>query len=117
MRNVIVTGGSRGLGLAICRKLTTLGYRAIAIARTENEQLASVMREAEQSHPESLRFVPFDLGEVQDIPDLVRRLRRDYGRIYGLVNNAAAGLDGVLSTMHNSQSSGLYVLIRCRPSS
>jgi 3-oxoacyl-[acyl-carrier protein] reductase len=103
MRNVIVTGGSRGLGLAIIRKLTTLGYRAIAIARSENEQLASVMQQAEQSQPGSLHFVPFDLGNVQDIPDLVRRLRRDFGGIHGLVNNAAVGLDGVLSTMHNSQ--------------
>jgi 3-oxoacyl-[acyl-carrier protein] reductase len=33
MRNVIVTGGSRGLGLGIAGKLAKEGYRAIAIAR------------------------------------------------------------------------------------
>lgn len=103
MDNVIVTGGSRGLGLGIIGKLATAGYRAIAIARRQNDQLASVMQQAEQSHPGSLHFVPFDLGEVQDIAELVRRLRRNFGPIYGLVNNAALGLDGVLATMHNSQ--------------
>jgi len=33
MRNVIVTGGSRGLGLAIATQLASTGYRVIAIAR------------------------------------------------------------------------------------
>ena len=36
MRNVVITGGSRGLGLGIARKLTGEGYRAITIARKSN---------------------------------------------------------------------------------
>jgi 3-oxoacyl-[acyl-carrier protein] reductase len=103
MRNVIVTGGSRGLGLGICRKLTSGGYRALAIARQQNDQLASAIGQSEQSHPGSFHFIPFDLGDIHDIPDLVKKLRKDFGPIYGLVNNAAVGLDGVLATMHNSQ--------------
>src|SRR5207245_7131947 len=57
----------------------------------------------EQSHPGSVQFIAFDLGDVQDIPDLVKKLRHDFGPIYGLVNNAALGLDGALALMHNSQ--------------
>src|SRR5436309_3387713 len=37
------------------------------------------------------------------IPGLVKTLRKDFGPIYGLVNNAAVGFDGVLAIMHNSQ--------------
>jgi len=33
MRNVIVTGGSRGLGLGLARRLAAAGYRVIALAR------------------------------------------------------------------------------------
>ncbi len=47
--------------------------------------------------------MPFDLAEIDDIPQLVRTLRKDLGPIHGLVNNAAVGFDGVLATMHNSQ--------------
>jgi len=37
MQNVIVTGGSRGLGLAMARTLAESGYRVIAIARKSTE--------------------------------------------------------------------------------
>jgi len=103
MRNVLVTGGSRGLGLGIVRRLTTEGYRAFAVARKMSDQLASAIEEAEQSRPGSLHFIPFDLGDIQDIPGLVKTLRKDFGPLYGLVNNAALGLDGALALMHNSQ--------------
>jgi 3-oxoacyl-[acyl-carrier protein] reductase len=72
MRNVVVTGGSRGLGLAIARKL-------------------------------ALDFVPFDLAELDDIPDLVKGIKKDFGPIYGLVNNAGLGTNGVLAIMYTSQ--------------
>jgi 3-oxoacyl-[acyl-carrier protein] reductase len=103
MRNIIVTGASRGLGLGITRRLSKEGYRVIAVARHNNDQLSSMMEGAESSHPDSVHFVPFDLGDVPNIPDLVKRVRSDYGPIYGLVNNAAISFDGVLATMHNSQ--------------
>jgi 3-oxoacyl-[acyl-carrier protein] reductase len=100
---VIVTGGSRGLGLGIVRRLICEGYCAIAVARQMNDQLASTIEHAERSHPGSLHFMPFDLGEVDEIPSFVKKLRKDFGPIYGLVNNAALGTDGALAIMHNSQ--------------
>lgn len=101
MRNVIVTGGSRGLGLGIVRKLVEGGYRTLAIARQSNDEFKSVLREAEQTHPGSLHFSPFDLANVHGLANLVKKLRKDHGPIYGLVNNAAIGLNGVLATMYN----------------
>ena len=99
MRNVIVTGGSRGLGLGIARRLTQCGFRAIVIARTESDALAEAQREANAAQPGSLNFVPFDLAEIDGIPDLVKGLRKDFGPIYGLVNNAGVSSDGVLALM------------------
>ena len=115
MRNIIVTGGSRGLGLGITRRLVAEGYRTIVVARKENDQLASVMRQAEQSHPESVQFIPFDLSNVPDIPDLVRKLRDQFGPVHGLVNNAALSFDGVLATMHVSQIENLIRLNTVSP--
>jgi 3-oxoacyl-[acyl-carrier protein] reductase len=98
-----VTGGSRGLGLGIVRRLLCEGYAAVAVARKMSDPLASTIDEAERTRPGSLHFVPFDLGDVQEIPSLVRKLRTDFGPMYGLVNNAGIGTEGSLAIMHNSQ--------------
>ena len=103
MRNIIVSGGSRGLGLGIARKLAGVGYRAIAVARKQNNELTAAMQEAELASPGSFHFVPFDLAEIECIPDLVKRLRKEFGPIYGLVNNAGISFEGVLALMPVSQ--------------
>jgi 3-oxoacyl-[acyl-carrier protein] reductase len=115
MQNIIVTGGSRGLGLQIARKLTTAGYRVIAIARRESEQLASAMRETGCETPGSLHFRPFDLGDIPEIPNLVKEVRREFGTIYGLVNNAGLGTSGILATMHNAEIERLVRLNTVSP--
>jgi 3-oxoacyl-[acyl-carrier protein] reductase len=115
MHNIIVTGGSRGLGLAIMRRLTAEGYCVFAVARQMNEQLASTMEGAEQSKPASLHFIPFDLANIQEIPDLVKKLRKDFGPSYGLVNNAALGSSSALAIMHNSQIEHLIRLNTLSP--
>jgi 3-oxoacyl-[acyl-carrier protein] reductase len=102
-RSVLVTGGSRGLGLAIAQNLAAAGYRAIAVARTTNKEVAAAVAQAERAGLGALHFVPFDLGNIDDIPALVRNLRKEFGALYGLVNNAALGLSGTLAMMHNSK--------------
>jgi 3-oxoacyl-[acyl-carrier protein] reductase len=96
MRNVIVTGGSRGLGLGIVQRLAETGFRAIAIARNPTEAFAAAKQEAAEG---VMEFVAFDLSLIEEIPALVTRLRREFGPIYGLVNNAALSADGTLALM------------------
>ena len=115
MRNVVVTGGSRGLGLGIVRRLVSAGYRAVAVARRETAQLTAALEHAERERPGSLHFVPFDLGEIDDLARLVKRLRNDYGPIWGLVNNAAVGFDGALALMRTTQIEQLVRLNTLSP--
>jgi 3-oxoacyl-[acyl-carrier protein] reductase len=103
MRSVLVTGGSRGLGLAVCQRLAAAGDCVIAVARNKNKNLTAAMAQAERANRGALHFVPFDLGKIDEIPALVRSLRREFGPLFGLVNNAAIGTEGVLATMHNSK--------------
>lgn len=103
MRNVIVTGGSRGLGLGIARRLAGTGFRVIAVARKQNDELASAIQVAEHDNQGSLQFAPFDLAQIECLGNLVMTLRKDYGPIYGLVNNAGVSADGALALMPNSQ--------------
>ena len=103
MPNVIVTGGSRGLGLGIARRLAGAGYRVIAIARNEGDELKAAIEEAEKANIGALEFEPFDLSVIEGIPGLVRAIGKKYGAIYGLVNNAGISFDGSLPLMPTSR--------------
>jgi 3-oxoacyl-[acyl-carrier protein] reductase len=103
---MLVTGASRGIGLAIARRLAASGYTVIALARTEGPALTAAIAAADGR----IAFTPFDLSDIEAIPDLVRDLRARFGPIWGLVNNAGLGTDGLLSNTHNSQIEALIRL-------
>ncbi len=103
VRTVLVTGGSRGLGLGVAEALCAAGYCVVALARKPSKELDAAIAGAERGKSGALHFVAFDLGKIDEIPKLVRDLRRQFGPLFGLVNNAALGRDGALSLMHNSQ--------------
>ncbi|HEY3790749.1 MAG TPA: SDR family NAD(P)-dependent oxidoreductase [Bradyrhizobium sp.] len=114
MNKVVITGGSRGLGLGIALGLVGAGYEVIAIARKTTNEFAAAAERANQTSS-ALHFVPFDLSEVERIPDLAKRLRRDFGAIYGLVNNAAIGTSGILATMGNDSVGSMVQLNTVSP--
>jgi len=99
MPTVIVTGGSRGLGLGTARKLATGGHRVITVARRASEELNAAIAACGGA----LQFRAFDLADIDAIGALVRTIRSECGPIHALVNNAALGTDGLLATMHNAQ--------------
>jgi 3-oxoacyl-[acyl-carrier protein] reductase len=110
MHNVLVTGGSRGIGLAIARKMAGAGYNVIALARRESDELREAIRAVVERGRGGLHFRAFDLSDTDGIPALARDLRDEFGAIYGLVNNAGVGTEGLLATMHNSDIEALIRL-------
>jgi 3-oxoacyl-[acyl-carrier protein] reductase len=102
------------LGLGIASALAASGYRVIAVARSETEELRSAMASLGQTGPGSLHFRAFDLTDTGAIARFVSSLRKDFGPIYGLVNNAGLGTSGVLAIMREDQ---IEQLIRLNVSS
>ncbi|WP_428485832.1 SDR family NAD(P)-dependent oxidoreductase [Rhodopila sp.] len=94
MLNIVVTGGTRGIGLAVCRMLAAEGYRVIPIGR-------SPMAETEMlgAQPEFPSLVTWDLSDIGSLGKLAATIRENFGPVYGLVNNAGIGTSGILSTM------------------
>ena len=101
MQNIIVTGGSRGLGLATARTLAAGGYRVIVLSRTGTPELEAAGKGAAESGRGAIEFRAVDLSLLDRIAPLVKALRAEFGSLYGLVNNAGAGGGGLLSTMRN----------------
>jgi len=112
MRNVIVTGGSRGLGLGMVRVLSSAGYNVVAIARQESADLAAAIKEAS---PGGVHFRACDLSETAGIAAFAKALRRDFGSFHGLVNNAGLGTGGLLASMPDAQIEKLVRLNTLAP--
>lgn len=105
MDNILLTGATRGLGLAIARRLKKEGYHVIATGRKLTPELEALISEVELSG--KISFHAFDLSLTEQIHEFVQGIVKEHGPIFGLVNNAALGHDGVLATMHDSQISEL----------
>jgi 3-oxoacyl-[acyl-carrier protein] reductase len=102
MDNVLVTGASRGIGLGVAKKLASSGYRVIAIARRETAELTAAAAEAETSGAGAINFESFDLSDIAAISGFIAALRKRHGPLYGLVNNAGIGTEGLLANMPNA---------------
>jgi 3-oxoacyl-[acyl-carrier protein] reductase len=111
MRSVIVTGGSRGLGLAIALALTAEGYQVIAVARSQTADLLAGIEAAAGR----LHFRACDLSRTSELGSFVGALRKEFGPLYGLVNNAGIGTAGVLSMMPEDQIEALVRLNTISP--
>jgi len=110
-RLVVVTGASRGLGLAMAETLAADGFRVVALARRPSEALEA----AQAAAPGRIAFVPADLGEIDALQALAQRIRAEHGPVYGLVNNAALGTPGLLTTMPASKIAELVHLNTLAP--
>ena len=115
MRNILITGGSRGIGLAVARRLAASGYRAIAVARRAGDDLSAAMTQAAEQPTGEIQFAACDLADLEAVPILVRDLKRRFGPLYGLVNNAGLGTDGLLANMHVNQIEALVRLNTVSP--
>ena len=115
MQNVIVSGGSRGLGLAMARALAAAGYRVIALARKSTDEVVAAGRAATENGCGAVEFRSCDLSDLGQIAPLVKSLRADFGPLYGLVNNAGLGTSGLLSSMRDADIQRLIQLNTVSP--
>jgi 3-oxoacyl-[acyl-carrier protein] reductase len=109
MRNIIVTGGTRGLGLAIAGALASRGDRVIAVARSESAELRE-RAAAVAAGQGRLEFRACDLADTAGIATFAAALRKEFGPCYALVNNAGIGTAGVLGIMRDADVARLMTL-------
>lgn len=98
MKRVLVTGGSRGLGLAICRRLLAEDYHVVTVSRKLSPELSELRKE----HIGQLEFYAVDFAKN----NAVARLANAAGLLDGVdgyVANAAVGTEGLLTLTSDAQ--------------
>lgn len=83
---VVVTGANRGIGFEISRQLATRGAQVVLTARKSRAGKAAVKKLAAQNL--TVQFRPLDVTSGKSIVALREFLKRTYGRLDVLINNA-----------------------------
>jgi len=85
----VVTGASRGIGLAIAKKLASEGSSLFLVSRDE-EALSSVARELAAAHDVDCHYQALDIAQSNEHPEMMSAAAEKLGGIDALVNNAGA---------------------------
>lgn len=102
MKYALVTGGSRGIGRAICLELSTLGYH-ILINYQSNAEAAEETLQLIQQNGGQGSLLPFDVGNKQQVKEVLTNwLEAESGRcVEVLVNNAGIRKDNLMVWMED----------------
>ena len=94
----IVTGGSRGIGKAIAKKLAS--YKAnVVINYTSNEEHALKTKEEIESYGVKSMIVKCDVSKSSEVDNMIESVVKEFGKVDILVNNAGITKDGLLMRM------------------
>ena len=94
----VVTGGSRGIGRAICLKLASLGAKVVINYVSRSEAAEETKNQVEAMGGECV-LVRFDVSKTPEVQEAFKQIIAECGRIDILVCNAGITKDGLLATM------------------
>ncbi len=98
-RIILITGANRGIGHNILQNLDKAGYTVIGTSRS-NEGVKIITDSLTRSDG---RGIVMDVTNQESIDQAVSSIKKDYGTIYGLVNNAGITQDNLLMRMTDEQ--------------
>ncbi len=122
-RVAVVTGGNRGIGFETCRQLAKRGLRVVLASRDEAKGLEAAQRLRGEAG--DLRHAPLDVTDERSVGRFADFVRRTYGRVDVLINNAGLFLDrdgggatstgaiaGTIEALRRSMETNVYGALR-----
>jgi pteridine reductase len=87
---VLVTGGAKRVGAAICRRLHAAGAQIAVHYRSSDQEALALQKELNKLRPKSAAVFQADLLDLHALPQLVHKVVRHFGQLDALVNNASS---------------------------
>ena len=102
----VVSGGSRGLGLAIVERILHRGGQVATFSRSGSLQLEALA----EANPGRLHVEQFDGADSDAVRGFVERVARRFGRVDHCIANAAVAHEGVLATMRDDEIDSMLLV-------
>jgi pteridine reductase len=87
---VLITGGAKRVGAAICRRLHAAGANLMLHYRASAGEARRLQAELNHTRPSSVALIQADLLDIAKLPSLVEQTLTTFGRLDALVNNASS---------------------------
>ena len=89
-RIILITGGAKRVGAAICRRLHAAGARLMIHYRRSAGEARLLQAELNHVRADSVALIQADLLDLNKLPGIVDRTLQTFGRLDALVNNASS---------------------------
>ena len=99
----VVSGGSRGLGLALVDLFLERGWRVATFSRSETDAIRERLISHGEDGTDRLMWRAVDGASGDEIREMAKAVSGRWSRIDVLVNNAGVGFDGLLSFMRSDE--------------
>ncbi|MES2139010.1 MAG: SDR family oxidoreductase [Bacteroidota bacterium] len=107
MKNILITGVSKGLGLTIAETLLQNDYIVYGLSRTKSNELDELL----QKYPKSLKWLSFDLQNIDNVRDLIFKNWIGFNTpLHGLINNAAFAYDDIFTNLNTAILQEMYAI-------
>ncbi len=88
-RIVFITGGAKGIGAAIARKMASLDYNVVVNYLTSTNDAKKLKDEIEKKYKVQVKLLQGDISKEENVKEMVQEVIMEFGHIDCLVNNAA----------------------------
>ena len=100
-KTAVITGGSRGIGAAIALKFASMGADIAIICSSGTEAAQDVLEQIEALGVKA-RAYKCDVSSYDETKAAVAEIKKDFGAVQILVNNAGITRDGLIATMNEA---------------
>jgi pteridine reductase len=100
---ILVTGGAKRVGAAICRRLHAAGASIAIHYRSSDQEALALQQQLNDLRPKSAAVFQADLLDLQALPQLVHKVVKQFGHLDALVNNASSFYATLLADINQSQ--------------
>jgi 3-oxoacyl-[acyl-carrier protein] reductase len=104
MKNILITGVSRGVGLSITKKCISLGYCVYGISRSVNNEIELLKKD----YPDNFKHKIIDLSITENLVKEFKEFIPNSTPVHGFVNNAALAYDDLITNMSLDKLEKMY---------